>query len=207
MAVGDPYVSIADVKSELAISDAVDDVEIAVAVDAASEWVTSWCGRDFNVADSVSARVFYPSTRHRVAVDDIASTSGLVVAIDQGNDATYETTVAATMYQLEPVNGLVAGRSGWPYTSVRLVQSLHFPAYADRRAPVQITALWGWPSVPAAVKKATLIMASRLFKRRLSPEGILGGLEGFGAVRVGTRLDPDVEMLLAPYRRRPVLVA
>ena len=53
--------------------------------------------------------------------------------------------------------------------------------------------------VSGASKLATLIQAARLFKRKESPEGVLGGND-FGIVRVGTRVDPDVEMLLAPYR-------
>jgi hypothetical protein len=36
---------------------------------------------------------------------------------------------------------------------------------------------------------------------------VIGGFSDFGPVRVGTRLDPDVEQLLAPYRRIAVLVA
>jgi hypothetical protein len=46
-----------------------------------------------------------------------------------------------------------------------------------------------------------IIKAARLFKRKNSPEGVLGGFQDFGAVRVTNREDPDVMMLLNPYRR------
>lgn len=52
--------------------------------------------------------------------------------------------------------------------------------------------------VPAALREATLLLTSRLFRRRLSPEGV-AGFGDFGAVRV-TRLDPDIETMITPYR-------
>lgn len=48
-------------------------------------------------------------------------------------------------------------------------------------------------------KLAALILAARLWKRRDSPLGLLGGGE-FGAVRLGFK-DPDVELLLVGLRR------
>ncbi|HEY3484314.1 MAG TPA: head-tail connector protein, partial [Ilumatobacteraceae bacterium] len=52
--------------------------------------------------------------------------------------------------------------------------------------------------VPPALREATLQLTSRLFRRRLSPEGVSSFGE-FGAVRV-SRVDPDIERLLTPYR-------
>ena len=48
------------------------------------------------------------------------------------------------------------------------------------------------------LRQATFLLTSRLFRRRLSPEGI-GGFGDFGAVRV-TGVDPDVERLIVPQR-------
>ncbi len=52
--------------------------------------------------------------------------------------------------------------------------------------------------VPANVRIATMMLASREFRRRLSPEGV-AGFGDFGAVRV-TRIDPDIEALITPQR-------
>ena len=207
MALGDPYATTAELKSELRITDADDDTQLALAVEAASEWITSWCERDFNQAATTSVRTFYPSAGI-VHVDDIATTTGLVVGVDTGDDGTYETTwTISTDFTLEPVNGVVGGVSGHPFTRIRPTGTLSFPSSLTYRPSVQVTATWGWPAVPSSVKRAALILAARLYKRRDSAEGILGGLGDFGPVRVGTRLDPDVEMLLAAYRKYPVLVA
>lgn len=52
--------------------------------------------------------------------------------------------------------------------------------------------------VPANLREATLMLTSRLFRRRLSPEGV-AGFGDFGAVRV-TGVDPDIERLITPQR-------
>lgn len=50
--------------------------------------------------------------------------------------------------------------------------------------------------VPPELFEATLMLTSRLFRRRLSPEGV-AGFSDFGAVRV-QRIDPDIERLITP---------
>jgi hypothetical protein len=52
--------------------------------------------------------------------------------------------------------------------------------------------------VPANIRTATLMLAAREFRRRLSPEGV-AGFGDFGAVRV-SRIDPDIEALITPQR-------
>jgi len=54
-------------------------------------------------------------------------------------------------------------------------------------------------AVPPPVKLASLILASRLVKRKDSPEGVLGFGEMGGVVRV-TSIDRDVVSLIGPYR-------
>lgn len=47
------------------------------------------------------------------------------------------------------------------------------------------------------VVQATLLLAARLYKRRLSPEGV-AGWEDLGAVRVVAR-DPDIDRLIEQH--------
>ena len=207
MALGDRYATAAELRDRFGIDDVDDDAQLEDALDAASSWVTSWCQRDFNQAASATARLYYPRGSV-VNVDDIASTTGLVVGSDEDDDGVYEVTwTITTEFVLEPLNGIMDGITGWPYTRLRSLDVRSWPTAGPYRPPVSVTALWGWPAVPAAVKTAALIMAARLFKRRDSPEGVLGGFADFGPVRVGTRLDPDVEALLFPYRKQIVQVA
>ena len=53
--------------------------------------------------------------------------------------------------------------------------------------------------MPAQVAQATLIQAARLYKRRESPEGVLGNAE-WGSIRL-SRVDPDVAALLSRFTR------
>jgi Phage gp6-like head-tail connector protein len=49
------------------------------------------------------------------------------------------------------------------------------------------------------VRQAVLLLASRLYKRRNSPDGVAGWDDG-GAVRI-LRVDPDVERLITHHMR------
>ena len=55
------------------------------------------------------------------------------------------------------------------------------------------------PSVPAAIRQATIILSIRQFKRYDAPLGV-AGFGDIGAIRVG-RYDPDVEALVSPYKK------
>jgi hypothetical protein len=66
-------------------------------------------------------------------------------------------------------------------------------------ATVRVTGTFGWPSVPDAIKQATILLSIRIFKRLDSPLAV-AGFGDLGAVRVG-RSDPDVMAMIAPYRR------
>lgn len=190
-----------DLKTHLGISDSTDDTTIATAVAAANQAVTNWCGRTFDTTTSSSAseRVYRPKSPTLTITDDFHTTDGLVVKVDAGDDGVYESTLTLnTDYFVEPLNGREDGRAV-PYRRIRGVEWVFSPE--NQFANVQVKAAWGWASVPDDVKLATLIKAARLFKRKNSPEGILGGFADFGALRITNREDPDVVMLLAPYRR------
>lgn len=54
--------------------------------------------------------------------------------------------------------------------------------------------------IPAGVTQACLLQASRFFARRYSPFGIAGSPENGSELRLLSRVDPDVAVVLAPYR-------
>lgn len=189
------YTSVADLKTYLGIDDSVDDAVLTDCVAAATANITTYCGRDFN-SSSLETRKYVPTSRYIAYVDDIASTSGLVIATDDDEDGTAETTWASTDYQLEPFQH--ATPTGQPAYIIRAVGTQVFRISSKGLYTLHVTASWGWPSVPAEVEQAALMLAARLFKRRTSPEGIITNSD-FGMLRVG-RVDPDVQALLSPYR-------
>ncbi len=203
MALGDTYATLAEFKA-YAHEDADNryDDEILDALRSSSIEIENWCERQFNDAGTPSARVFY-SDGDGIDVNDFSTTTGLAVAYDTAGDGSYSQTVDATAYTPEPLNGVLNGVPGWPY------RRLAFVGYRPRwtawysRPDVQVTARWGWTTVPAPVKQACLILALETFKMREAPFGA-AGISDLGIVRV--RDNQAVARKLAPYRKSPVKV-
>jgi hypothetical protein len=198
------YASMAELKSYvggLATSDTTDDAKLQDALISASRGIEHFCGRAFWPALVASARTFHPRTLSLAVVDDFWTATGLIVKTDGSDSGTFGTTWTTADYSLEPANGVVSGEPGWPYYRIVAVNR-DFPC--GRRPSVQVTAKWGWPTVPGPVRQACLVIAAETFKLKDSPFGV-GGYGQFGIIRV--RDNPMAARMLAPYQRDPVLVA
>jgi hypothetical protein len=193
MAITNGYATLIDVKAALRIQDSLDDSLLETAIESASRMIDGFTARTFSNAGT-AVRNFAATDAINLIIDD-AITVTKVESTDEIGD-TY-TEWAATDYQLEPVNGRADGLY-YPYTGIRAVNTYSWPV-VDYQALVKITGTWGWASIPTAVKQATIIQASRLFKRLDSPLGVLG-MGDMGQIRVSRYLDPDVEQLVMPYR-------
>ncbi len=194
-------INASDLKTHLGISDSTDDTTITTAASAASRAVQRWCGREFDTTTtaSASARVFHPKSQTLCITDDFWTTTNLVVKYELSDDGTYGNTLTLnTDFIVEPLNGREDGIAV-PYRKLRATSWI-FPT-GTTFPSVQVTAAWGWSAVPDDVKQAALILGARIWKRKNSPEGVLGGFQDFGAVRISSRQDPDVVNLLADYRR------
>ena len=189
------YVALSTLKSALGITGSTDDDFLNLAIDAAEQGIDDLCGRVFTAAGSTSART-YRASPYLAVTDDISTLTGLVVKTDTANDRVFDTTWASTDYQVEPLNNLVKGRAVF---NLRAVGDYTFPVYGDGLASLEVTANWGWPAVPDAVKQAALMYSSRLYGRKASPMGVIG-VGDFGPVRI-SRSDPDIAHLLMDYRR------
>ncbi|OBK42073.1 hypothetical protein [Mycobacterium kubicae] len=173
-----------------------DTAELTLAVESASRSVDRCCSRQFGSLDSPESRWFtaaYDTGRRQwiVTVDDFATLDGLVIeTVTTGGYA------PITGYLPGPVNAVA---NGGVWTS--LVIDTGSPVTPDRSENgVKVTAKWGWPEVPGAVKLATLIQASRLFARRQAPFGVAGNPE-VGQLRLLERLDVDLVTSVRPYAR------
>lgn len=204
--IGDGYCTLAELKGYAEhFTDSVDDTQLTEVILQASRAVEQHCSRQFNKQTGATAKVFYPDNRWLATVEDFYTTASLVIAVDGGNDGTYEITWAATDYQLEPLNQVVAGETGWAFNRIRAVGSQTFPCvYSNQRAPLQVTAQWGWNAVPTNIKVATTYLAMETFKLKGAPFGV-ANTDQFGPIRV--RDNPKVMRMLEPYRLTPVLMA
>jgi hypothetical protein len=187
------YVSVEELREVLGISDTERDGLLLRAATAASRQVDRHCGRRFWMDETATARVINPRRREvcdadgaHLLVPDIGDDEGLVV--ETGSAAGGWTTLATGAYELEPTDALDQGQ---PVTQLLRLGG-RWSGGAGYRA--RITVRWGWPSIPDVAVQATTIQAARLFKRKDSPEGVMGSAE-WGAIRL-SRVDPDVQGLL-----------
>jgi hypothetical protein len=198
MSVTNGYCTLADVKAAARITDAVDDALIEIAIEAASREIDGVCNRVFY--STSGTRVYQNVDSFITNTDDIISITTLKTSDD---GVIYDTTWTTADYQLEPLNG-VAGGLVQPYTRIRAIGDYLFPVWSvtgtyGNKASVQIQGVFGWPTVPTAVRQACILLAMRHWKRYDSPLGV-AGFGDIGAIRVG-RTDPDVEALLMPFKK------
>jgi hypothetical protein len=193
MAITNGYASLQEVKNSLRITDNLDDTLLETAIESASRMIDGYTARTFYNAGTAT-RNYAATDAINLIIDDAISISQ-VSSTDEVGD-TY-TVWGANDFQLEPLNSRSDGLY-MPYTGIRAVGDYTWPV-VDQQALCRITGVWGWASVPIAIKQATVIQSSRLFKRLDSPLGI-AGFGDMGAIRVNRYLDSDVEQLAMPYR-------
>lgn len=193
MAISNGYATLNEVKAALRITDSVDDALLEMAVESASRLIDGYTLRTFSNAGTAT-RNFAADDSYNCYIDDLISLTTLETADEKGGP--YETWTAND-YQLNPVNGRIDGVAT-PYTSILAIDRKSFEKDGNE-ALVRVTGTWGWSAIPMPVRQATIIQASRIYKRLDSPLGV-AGFGDLGAIRVGRALDPDVEQLVMPYR-------
>jgi hypothetical protein len=196
VALTNAYCTLQEVKNALAIEDPQDDLAIEAAILATSRMIDDYTGRFFYRDGTQAAPVvrFYTAKDWWTTnVDDIIYINE--IATDDNFDQLYTTVWATSDYMVEPVNN---PRRGWPWTRLLAIGSYIFPANLPQS--VRVSGVWGWTAIPEEIKMACRLQAARFFVRRQSPFGIAGSPE-IGTVRLSSRLDPDVELLLKPFRK------
>jgi hypothetical protein len=201
MALGDAYAVAADLEGRLNESD---DGSFGALLDAASRHVEAYTRRQFNKEESSSARRYRALDCERLAVDDFYTTMDLAVEVAG-------TVWDSSDYDPRPWDGVVYGRIEWPFSDLFAV-GRSWPTHNFRRATIEVTARWGWESVPEAIKQATLDVAEIM--------SVGAGVSGAGSFVVSERIGDvstsfgtpradlahrDVPRALAkaaPYRRK-----
>lgn len=195
MSISNGYVSLAEAKRQLDIhtTDSTDDRELERIIEATSRIIDEHCQRRFYQV--TETRVF-TATDRECPIDDLVSLTA--VETDDNADGYADSTWTDRDYVLEPANAPSYLR---PYSTIAmsLWGRRAFP-YNIPRA-LHLTGVWGWPSVPEAVKTACLIQVGLVFRSKDAPFGIIGSTET-GVVRMNNRLHPEAQLLLEPYRRR-----
>lgn len=194
MAITRGYCTLAEVKAALRLTDSVDDTLIENSIEGASRRIDGYCGRFFY--QTTQAVKFFARDSYRLPVPDIATTSGLLVQLDNDGDGTYETTCVINVdFIMEPLDANLQDR---PFRRITMTGGKTFPLFfIPQEAGVQVTATFGFPSIPDDVREAAVLLSMRQFARYNAALGVLA----FGDMAVSVRsVDPDVRDLLSPYR-------
>ena len=167
------YATVEDLRGYVRVEDTLDDAQMALAITAASRAIDRFCGRQFG--NDEQTRV-YESVDGVAIVDDLSR-------IDEVK-----------------LNGRVVDAKPWPFNAAaagRPYERLSLP----RDGEVEVAGMFGWPEIPDAVKQACLLQASRFLARRDSPFGVAGSPDFGGELRLLAKVDADVAVILASYRR------
>lgn len=206
MAITNGYATLNEIKAYLSISDSTDDTLLEDLIESASRSIDRIANRRFYLDANASARLYRAYSDIFVYTDDIGTTTGLVVAVDENGNGTYSKQLTLnTDYILDPLTAPSLNR---PYTQLTMVSNTEmwpiFPGLTQNglRPGVQVTAKWGWPSVPSDINMACLILSADLYKRKDAPGGILG-LGDLGVVRMSP-LGRDVTAMVRAYKKEVI---
>lgn len=178
MAIGDPYILLADMKSYLGMQeDTRYDADLTAAALSISSEINGHCNRQFQKQTGATVRHFIADATGWVKISDLWTTTGLVIE----SGPAYSTVWSATDYDLYPLDGIVDDVPGWPYYKIKVSDfgGLRFV----RGQKIRVTAQWGWTAVPAPVTAAAKIMAAATFQIKDAPFGVAGS-DQWGSIRV-----------------------
>ena len=206
-------------------SDTTNDVAMALAITAASSGIDRECNRVFGLQDSVATLRYYSTVREhgeeafllpsmqfsywypysgdwswfwttperKVLIDDLFLTNQILTDIVVRD---HDTQAVLTVDRLWPFN---ADKKGKPFTALLFLSSQAMPR---GEGAIDVTAKFGYPTIPSGVKYACLLQASRYFVRRLSPSGLTAGADALGnSMRFLPGLDRDVSTLLIDHKK------
>jgi hypothetical protein len=197
MAITNGYITLAALKNYLKIDDSVEDTLLEQIIESASRSIDKIANRRFYLDATATARTYRPIGNLRVITDDIGSTTGLIFKTDPNATGTYQTTFTLnTDYIVEPTNAIAKGR---PINYLTIVGSTAMSLPVNYWPQVEVTAKWGWPTVPDDIEQATYILSADLYKRKDSIGGVLG-LSELGAIRMSP-LGRDIAAMVRAYRR------
>lgn len=188
------YLTTAQAKDYLGLTDTLDDAQLALWVTAASRAVDKKCNRQFGQVTPAVART-YRRAPYYVAdsalwvldVDDVYSSTGLTIGTGGLAAVAYASSGATLLPDNAPADSRPWTQLGWTSCPT---------------GPVVVTALYGWAAVPSQVLAACQLQVARWNFRRSAPAGIAGSPDSGSEVRLLERLDPDVATVLAGLSRR-----
>lgn len=186
------FVTLAEFKDAIGITDTSSDVDLQRALDASDDWIINYTGRTFSpIGSTASAQLFLAYDNDVLDVPDLQSAS--LVEIDTNGDGTFVDSLPSTEYDLYPLI-LLPGNGGHLQIRIKPTSTIFFiPSYQ-----VRVTGIWGYGPVPAGIKQAEVLLANRWFHRPSAPFSMWEAPQT-GELAALQAADPDVASLLSNY--------
>lgn len=194
------YVSAANLKVYLGITEATDDTLLGTLLGAAQAMIDTYCGQTFEANADTTRRFYANSVDYGGHVDgrDLVLDAPLcaITSVTNGDGV----VVSASDYITEP-------RNATPYYALRLKNSSNLLwTYDDDVETDTIAVVGEWAystSAPADVVHATTRLAAYLYRQKENQSGDLDRAVnlGGGVTLMPATLPSDIKTILAPYKR------
>lgn len=160
MAITDAYATVSQYRSVTGKTDTAQDGDIQTDLMAISRYLDGKLGRFFTKDALAVARVYVPAKNSTsIRVGDLAA-APTFVKLDEDEDGVFETTLAAMDYELLPLNA-DKGPEPWPFNEIGLTPWGDYSCFY-KGIRVEVTAKFGWASVPDAIQRATIHLTAIL---------------------------------------------
>lgn len=206
MPTSEVYATEAELRSIPEMDSASNDAVLLILLTAASRAVDGFCNRredGFKAPLTGTSRLFVGSGVGYVVINEAAEVSA-VEYLSSSTDSTYTTLDAA--YWLAFSGSSDRPTFLPPYVGISLNRLAPIQAFVDgtpqedgeaSMPTVRVTAKWGYATTtPPLVKSATILQASRWFKRGQAFWSDVAASNDMGRLMFMQAIDPDIKMML-----------
>jgi len=207
MAVDSAYATAQEYRQRVDKSSIMDDALLGALLLAVSRQLDKECERFFTQDASAVIRHFDGLGGTRLYVDDVAELTAVKVDLDADFDYAdaNETLTLNTHFFIGPDNAAL-GPEPMPYRYLDIVPSNGvLGRWPEQRRAVQVTAKFGWPAVPGAIKEATVLICRELID--LEKSGFTLNLQNLDqSIQLAPAAFGVMQRIKAEYGRRRLFV-
>lgn len=189
-----PHITLADIKSELRITEATDDIPLARAIDDAQKYIVEQTNRVF---EATILTKYYQ--RENLSFDDrqvlfIDDDLLAVTTLTNGDDNA--TVIPSTEYVLVPRN------DGPPYNGVKLNINSSYIWEFDTDQWASILGTWGYSVlVPNDIRRATLRLAGFFYRQRDAQVYETTAIPEAGVITIPAGMERTMTIIIEKYKR------
>lgn len=202
------YATVTELKAEMNKTGSEDDAVLVRLLDAATRNIDQACNRPCGfIADTTaSARTYQGNNKGWLRIDECVSVTQ--VRVRPSSTSSYEAWTSSD-YLTATGDERYPNYNSLPITALRVDPNGDYSIfYRDGTYPtVEVTARWGYAaSVPADIKIACIMQATRWYKRLQSAMSDTVASGEMGMLLYTQSLDPDIKRLLIDgrYVRRSI---